>query len=100
MRAGIKWRLQTAWRVLCLQYSVREAYNAGKKIKGRKRYIVTDITGNMLEGTVHGADVHDRDSAPDQAKGVAVLPKTVGRRADLCLASRCCRLAEDWDAAS
>ena len=40
-------------------------YDAGKKIKGRKRHIVTDMTGNMLEGNVHGADVQDRDGALD-----------------------------------
>ncbi|PWU70600.1 IS5 family transposase [Ochrobactrum sp. POC9] len=40
-------------------------YDAGKKIKGRKRHIVTDMVGNMLEGIVHGADVQDRDGAPD-----------------------------------
>jgi hypothetical protein len=40
-------------------------YDAGKKIKGRKRHIVTDMTGNMLESIVHGADVQDRDGAPD-----------------------------------
>src|SRR5690606_16880008 len=40
-------------------------YDAGKKIKGRKRHIVTDMTGNMLEGIVHGADVQDRDGALD-----------------------------------
>ena len=39
-------------------------YDAGKKIKGRKRHIVTDTLGNMLEGVVHGADVQDRDGAP------------------------------------
>ncbi len=39
-------------------------YDAGKKIKGRKRHIVTDTAGNMLEGMVHRADVQDRDGAP------------------------------------
>jgi len=39
-------------------------YDAGKKIKGRKRHIVTDTLVNMLEGVVHGADVQDRDGAP------------------------------------
>jgi len=34
------------------------------QIKGRKRHIVTDTLGNMLEGVVHGADVQDRDGAP------------------------------------
>lgn len=39
-------------------------YDAGKKIKGRKRHVVTDTLGNMLEGVVHGADVQYRDGAP------------------------------------
>jgi transposase len=40
-------------------------YDAGKKIKGRKRHIVTDMVGNMLEGIVHSGDVQVRDGAPD-----------------------------------
>jgi transposase len=32
-------------------------YDAGKKIKGRKRHIVTDTIGNMLEILVHEADI-------------------------------------------
>jgi transposase len=39
-------------------------YDAGKKIKGRKRHIVTDTEGNMLHGTTHAADIQDRDGAP------------------------------------
>ena len=39
-------------------------YDAGKKIKGRKRHIVTDTIGNMLDGLVHPADIQDRDGAP------------------------------------
>ncbi len=39
-------------------------YDAGKKIKGRKRHIVTDTVGNMLDGLVHPADIQDRDGAP------------------------------------
>ena len=39
-------------------------YDAGKKIKGRKRHIVTDPLGNMLEVVVHGVDVQDRDGTP------------------------------------
>ena len=39
-------------------------YDAGKKIKGRKRHIVTDTAGNMLEGIVHEASIQDRDGAP------------------------------------
>ncbi len=40
-------------------------YDAGKKIKGRKRHIVTDTAGNLLDGLVAPADIQDRDGAPD-----------------------------------
>lgn len=38
-------------------------YDAGKKIKGRKRHIVTDTLGLMVGLVVHGADIQDRDGA-------------------------------------
>ncbi len=38
--------------------------DAGKKIKGRKRHIVTDTQGHMLTGIMHEASVQDRDGAP------------------------------------
>lgn len=38
-------------------------YDAGKKIKGRKRHIVTDTQGHMLAGIVHAASIQDRDGA-------------------------------------
>jgi len=38
-------------------------YDAGKKVKGRKRHIVTDTNGFMVGLIVHGADVQDRDGA-------------------------------------
>jgi hypothetical protein len=31
----------------------------GKKVKGRKRHIVTDITGNLLGVHVHAANIYD-----------------------------------------
>ena len=31
-------------------------YDAGKKVKGRKRHIITDTQGNMLYGATHTAD--------------------------------------------
>lgn len=40
-------------------------YDAGKKIKGRKRHIVTDTQGLLVGAIVHAADVQDRDGAPD-----------------------------------
>ena len=39
-------------------------FDAGKKIKGRKRHIVTDTAGHLLGLVVHGAGVQDRDGAP------------------------------------
>lgn len=38
-------------------------YDAGKKIWGRKRHILTDTDGRLLAVHVHGADVQDRDGA-------------------------------------
>lgn len=39
-------------------------YDAGKKIKGRKRHILTDTQGFILAAVVHAADIQDRDGAP------------------------------------
>jgi transposase len=39
-------------------------YDAGKKIKGRKRHILTDTQGFILAAIVHAADIQDRDGAP------------------------------------
>jgi transposase len=38
-------------------------YDAGKKIKGRKRHIITDTTGLLVGAAVHPADIQDRDGA-------------------------------------
>ena len=38
-------------------------YDAGKKVKGRKRHIVTDTLGLLLACIVHEADIQDRDGA-------------------------------------
>ena len=40
-------------------------YDAGKKIKGRKRHIITDTQGFLVAAVVHTADIQDRDGAPD-----------------------------------
>ena len=40
-------------------------YDAGKRIKGRKRHIVTDTLGLIVGAVVHAADIQDRDGAPD-----------------------------------
>lgn len=46
-------------------------YDAGKKVKGRKRHIVTDTTGLLVGAAVHRADIQDRDGAPDVLRSIA-----------------------------
>ena len=36
-------------------------YDAGKKIKGKKRHILVDTQGLLIHATVHAADIQDRD---------------------------------------
>ncbi len=38
-------------------------YDAGKKVKGRKRHILVDTVGHLLKVIVHTADIQDRDGA-------------------------------------
>lgn len=39
-------------------------YDAGKKVMGRKRHIVTDTGGLLVAAQIHSADIQDRDGAP------------------------------------
>jgi putative transposase len=39
-------------------------YDAGKKIKGRKRHILTDTEGNLVHAVIHAANIQDRDGGP------------------------------------
>ena len=39
-------------------------FDAGKKIKGRKRHILTDTSGLLVGAVVHAADIQNRDGAP------------------------------------
>jgi transposase len=45
-------------------------YDAGKKIKGRKRHIITDTNGFLVGAVIHAADMQDRDGAPDLLKAI------------------------------
>jgi transposase len=38
-------------------------YDAGKKVNGRKRHIITDTEGHLVGLQVHPADIQDRDGA-------------------------------------
>ena len=39
-------------------------YDAGKKVMGRKRHLLTDTAGLLVGAVVHSADIQDRDGAP------------------------------------
>lgn len=41
----------------------QRGYDAGKQVKGRKRHIVVDTVGNLLEVVVHAANIQDYDGA-------------------------------------
>ena len=36
-------------------------FDAGKKIKGKKRHILVDTQGLLMHAVVHAADIQDRD---------------------------------------
>lgn len=48
-------------------------YDAGKKIKGRKRHIVTDTQGNLMGLAIHTADIQDRDGAVNVLTSIRTL---------------------------
>ncbi len=59
-------------------------YDAGKKIKGRKRHIVTDTLGLLVGLAVHGADIQDREnrqrSGPPCATNLPTVDQLFGGR--------------------
>ena len=57
-------------------------YDAGKKVKGRKRHILVDTLGLLLNIVVHPADIQDRDGAFHSAASGAT--HVFLHRADLC----------------
>jgi transposase len=48
-------------------------YDAGKKINGRKRHILTDTAGHPVAARVHTADLQDRDGAPGLLASIRYL---------------------------
>lgn len=47
-------------------------FDAGKKIKGKKRHLLVDTQGLLLHAVVHSADIQDRDG------GVLVMATLFG----------------------
>ena len=54
-------------------------YDAGKKVKGRKRHMTVDVEGIPIEIQVHTADMQDRDGAPDLILAMLEKAPTVTR---------------------
>ena len=48
-------------RLLTSRKGGSKGYDAGKKINGRKRHILTDTDGRLLTVKVHSAGIQDRD---------------------------------------
>lgn len=38
-------------------------FDAGKKIKGKKRHILVDTQGLLMQAIIHSADIRDRDGS-------------------------------------
>jgi transposase len=72
-------------------------YDAGKKIKGRKRHILTDTCGFLIFILVHTADVQDRDGAVDVLKAVRRFPGCAMSLPMAAMqATNCARPSPDW----
>ena len=67
-----------------------KGFDAGKKIKGRKRHLVTDVLGLVVAVHVTAADVQDRDGAhPAIAQAIAKCPTIKTIFADSAYAGKC-----------
>jgi transposase len=53
-------------------------YDAGKRVRGRKRHLLVDVLGLMLVGVVHSASVQDRAGARRVLTGVRKLFPQLG----------------------
>lgn len=74
-------------------------FDAGKKVKGRKRHLVVDTLGLLLAVTVTAASVQDRDAAePVVAKACAKIPGLKALYADAAYGGRCAEAIENTHA--
>lgn len=71
-------------------------FDAGKKVKGRKRHLVVDTLGLLLALTITAAAVQDRDgAAPVVALACAKVPGLKVLFADAAYAGRCAQTIEN-----
>ena len=76
-------------------------FDAGKKVKGRKRHLVVDSFGLLLAVTVTAASVQDRDAAAEVVAQASRKAPTVTKLfADSAYAGRCARDIEQANALS
>ena len=52
-------------------------YDGGKRVKGRKRHVLVDVTGLVLAVCVHAADVQDRRGARQLVEGTPNVLRSV-----------------------
>ncbi len=70
-------------------------FDAGKKVKGRKRHLVVDTLGVLLAVTVTAASVQDRDGAAEVvAKACAKVPELKKLYADAAYGGQCAQAIE------
>lgn len=70
-------------------------FDAGKKVKGRKRHLVVDTLGLLLAVTITAASVQDRDgAAPVVAHACAKVPGLKALYADAAYGGRCAEAIE------
>jgi putative transposase len=71
-------------------------FDAGKKVKGRKRHLVVDTLGLLLAVTITAASVQDRDgAAPVVAQACAKVPGLKALYADAAYGGRCAQAIEN-----
>ena len=72
-----------------------KGYDAGKKVKGRKRHLLVDMAGLILAVVVHSASVQDRDGAfPVIAAAKQKYPSLTKAYADAAYEGRAARTIE------
>ena len=63
--------------VKTVSFSEERGFDGGKKIKGRKRHIVVDTLGNLIQVVVHAANIHDTKSAAGVLESAATKHESI-----------------------